>query len=334
MVRCDVNGINKIKNKLPFERGIIFLYDDSALLFTKSTENIQNCLTYFLENNTENSIFIDLKDRVKSYSYKEFNSSIEAFINELITIEKEKPLFNSKIKMWDDYHYLSINIDKPPYIKISESTLENFIYLGPFRNKFSLADIIDVFSELFKLPFCENETEPCHRLLEELCLGFCQNKLHDALPELLNRMLILPNKEVINKLLQECEICKEDLQFIKAEKLLNQISILKKYYKNILFAYTSNEINGDFKVNDFTLIIQNGMIKEIIGSEIYLEFSHQDLDFRKPNELLAFPKDEYDHRWIVFSFIYDTNPNLLEDIYMDNVVSIQESLHNYLVLKN
>ena len=324
-------SVREFKNKsgsVSQRIGLFFLYKDDKPMFIKSSENLRKFLTFYCDSDNENKNIQELSQQVDTIGYIEYDSLIQAFIEELIQVEKFRPQYNVMVKPWYDYLYLGVNFKNPPFMKISHDTLEDFYYIGPFRSSFVLNDILDTFADLFKLPRCESEDFPCERLQSQLCLGYCQNKLGEALPEVLNRLIMVPNKEAVQKLNMKHDEYLNELEFLKAEKLKSDILLLKKYYKNLLFSYTSYYITGEFKLNNYTLFIKEGLIDEIVAPNNYLKLHNKDLSYRKSNELLAFPKDEYDHRWIVFSFVYSTEPETIENLFMENVMELQKKIFN------
>jgi hypothetical protein len=138
---------------------------------------------------------------------------------------------------------------------------------------------------------------------------------------------MVPNRELIQKLNNQREELLNQLQIQKADVLSEQILLLKKYYKHLLFAYTSQFIDGDFQVNDFNITVQDGMIASqqltIDNSQLTAEFEVSGLHERRNNELLAYDKSEFDHRWIVFSFVYNTNPEMIESLFLESIEEIQ-----------
>ena len=308
--------------------GLFILNSGEKPLFVKSSENLRKFLLFYCDSEHENKNIQELSEQADNLNYIEYDSLLEAFIQELIWVDKVKPPYNSFIKPWYDYLYMGVTFDKPPYLKVSHDTLEDYYYIGPFRSSFILNDILDTFADLFRLPRCVDEEFPCERLQSQQCLGYCQNKLGEALPEVLNRLIMVPNKEAIQKLSLKHDELMNELEFLKAENLKNEILLLKKYYKNLLFSYTSYYIAGEFKLNDCTLFVKNGMIDEVVSPDGYLKLYHPELSYRRSNELLAFPKDEYDHRWIVFNFVYNTEPDVIEGLFMENVVELQKNIFN------
>ena len=333
MKNLKVKEFRSKLRSIPEAVGLFEISGNEKTLFVKSSENLRKFLLYYCDNEHENKNIQELSDLAESISYMEYDSLIEAFIHELIRVDKQKPAYNSLIKPWYDYLYLGVSFKEPPYLKISHDTLSDCYYIGPFRSSFVLNDILDTFAELFKLPRCIDENFPCDRLNGQQCLGYCQNKLGEALPEVLNRLIMVPNKEAIQRLNIKYDQHLNDLEFVKAENLKNDILLLKKYYKNLLFSYTSHYITGEYRINDSSVFIKNGLIEEVVSPDGYLKLIHPDLSYRRPNELLAFPKDEYDHRWIVYNFVYNTEPETIENLFMENVVELQKSIFSEINLE-
>ena len=325
MENIDINDFKKY-DRLPQGVGLFVLYDGQTPLFVKSSENLRRFAYLYCDSSSEDKNILDLSGRIQSVSFQEYGSLVEAFIDELVFIDRHNPPYNCMIKPWLDYHYLAVNIHKPPYLAISHTTIGDDIYIGPFRSSFTLNDMLDTFAEVFKLPRCESEHFPCERLSSGLCLGYCQNKLGEALPEMLNRLIIVPNQEAIHKLNEHYEALSDDLEFASAEVVGTYISLLKRYYKNLLFSYTSQFIFGDFKIGDTTIFVKEGMITEIVSKDRYVSLKHTDLSYRRRNEFLAVEKSEYDHRWIVWNFLYQTQPKLIEELFVDNIVELQKAM--------
>ena len=336
MKRIKYNDFLKKPNVLPLSAGFFAFYSGEQALFVKSTENLRRFVSLYCDKDNEDAGIKELVKQIDCIEYFANDVLIESLIEEILFIQKHEPPFNKIITPWYKYIYLGINIENPPYFKVCDDTIRDFLYLGPFRSAFALNDILDVFAELFKMPRCSCEIgdkiNGCERLYERLCLGFCQNKLGEVLPEMINKMMMLPNKELIDKLNFEYEALLNDLEFQKADTLKGQISLLKRYYKHILFFYTSQFIEGKFKVGKHELTIKDGMICEVGQAVCHSVQSvcHSGRmtvqSEKKKNELLAYEKSEFDHRWIVFSFLYDTQPQFIEKIFMENVVELQKDI--------
>jgi excinuclease UvrABC nuclease subunit len=325
MERFYYSCLLKNLNKIPTNTGVFVINDKEKPLFVKSTENLQRFIKVYSDKQTGDKNVQEMIDLIDSISYQESGALIEAFIEELVLIDKYQPCYNNRIKPWYNYIYLGVGFDKPPFLKVCQDTVADYYYIGPFRSSFVLNDILDIFADMFKIPRCENEDYPCERLTNEQCLGFCQNQLGEALPEMLNRLIMVPNKELILKLNTRYEALLNELEFAKADRLSEQISLLKRYYKNLMFAYTSQFISGEFKVGERRVVINKGLIEEIASEDIVINPLHNELD-RKNNELLAYDKSEYDHRWIVFDFVYNTEPEMIEGLFMDNIVKMQKKI--------
>ena len=343
MKKIIYKNFSKKREKIPQKAGLFIFYSSEQALFVKSTENLQKFIHFYCDEDNEDDSVHELVTQFEYIEYKENDILIENFIEEILFIREHNPPFNKIFKPWQKYIYLGINLDKLPYLKVSENTIEDFLFLGPFRSSFAVNDILDVFADLFKMPRCPTEFDflceedfnkeknKCERLLDSQCLGFCQNRLGEALPEMLNRMMMLPSKEIITKLNIEHEALLNDLEFNKADELLTQINLLKKYYKHVLFFYTSQFIEGEFQICDYKVFIKDGMIDFIENKAQRYDFGERDsmLDLRKNNEILAYDKSEFDHRWIVFSFLYDTQPNYLEQLFLENVIYLQKKVFGY-----
>jgi len=320
----EQNLLQKIKHTND-SIGVFQFLQQGKIIFVKCTDNLRKSIMIYSDTQHENSMIAELANQIDDIITQQYPLQIEAFINELFLIKKFNPEYNKRIKPWYNYSYLGIDLEQPPYFHITNDTIQDLYYIGPFRSSFILTDILDVFAELFKLPRCEHDY-PCERINLQQCLGFCHNKLGEALPELINRLLMVPNRELLNKLKEQQKLLFQELKFNEGELLGRQISLISRYYKNLIFSYISPYINGEFPLRNETIVIDQGMIKEIISENDYLEIKN-DLHIKKKNqEILAFDKSEYDHRWIVFNYFFHTDSQLIEHLFKENVVNIQKKL--------
>ena len=321
--------ILKEVDSIPQTIGYFVFYDGDVPRFVKSTENLQKFISLYFAKDIDNNSIYRLREDTNRVGYLETETLIEAFLHELKiknSILSKSNVSESvfEIKPWKEYSYLTINFDAPPFIKITDDTVGDDYYIGPFRSRFVMNDILDIFSDMFKLPRCADDNFPCERLSQELCLGFCQNKLIEALPEMLNRLMMVPNKELIQKLTVQHEDLLNLIQIQKADILAEQISLLKRYYKHLLFAYISQFLEGVFEVRDIKFEVSDGMIVQISGINLDLiSMQSSSLQQRRNCELLAYDKSEFDHRWIVFCFIYDTHPEKIEKMILESIEEIQ-----------
>ena len=303
MEKIYYKNLSKLIKHIPKSKGFFVLYNKEEALYVKSTENLNKFIALYTDKDSENESIVSISEQLERIEYLETNTLMEAFLEEQKIIDNFNPLFNKIIKPYYKYVYLGINYNNNPYFKVCDDTTEDYIYLGPFRSSFFINDVLDAFANLFKLPRCQDAGKTgCDRLHENLCLGFCQNRLGEALPNLINYMLLMPNKEIIDKLNEEHEIMLENLNYPMAENLKAQIDLLIKYYKHVLFFHTSKYIEGTFELKNQKIEINNGVLS-----------SYNKLidDYRKENEALAYDKSEFDHRWIIFDFIFNTNPDYL-----------------------
>jgi excinuclease UvrABC nuclease subunit len=359
MSRILIEDISHEIKSIPMTIGYFIFFCDELPLFIKSTENLQRFIAFYTEKGSDDTALIEMLNLTTTIMYFETETLVESLLIELICLQATQTRgntnstypssmeyfrYNSIIKPWYGYTYLSANFTNPPYLKITDDTTTDGYFIGPFRSSFVLNDTLDVFAELFKMPRCSSSYFPCERLVELSCLGFCQNQLIEALPEMINRMMMLPNKDLIQKLTQQHADLLDSLQFQKADNLSTQISILKKYYKYILFVYVSQFLDGKFEIRDFIFFVTDGLIVDIVRTskqdtysknlnnlininvDEYYCLTKPSLSQRSSNELLAYEKAELDHRWIVFNFVYDTKPEILEKLFLENIKEIQSKI--------
>ncbi len=201
---------------------------------------------------------------------------LEALLNE--NKLKLENVAGFKFDKFDNYVYLAVE-PKPPYISIKEDTQKNIFYVGPFRDRFFLLDALDSFQQFFG--------EPTFELIINSYLQVNQQNL----------------KELETKLNENME----NLDFIEAEKIKRFKKHIEKFYELIKFFLITKELNMKLQTCD----IKSGMIEKM-GNK---KFSIPKIEYRK-NELMAFNKDEFWERWIIFKHFQNEKTN--DEIYERN----------------
>ena len=161
------------EQNIPEQSGIFTFSDVKKKLYIGKTSNLKKSLNKILSLNPENEILFKLVSLTKKVSFTEYPSLFFALIEEKKLLDKFMPEHNVLLKLHLDYVYLGIDFAIVPYFKVVENTQENLYYLGPFRDRFFLYDLLDTMGELFQFPVCEDEKYPCQRLKNKKCYGWC-----------------------------------------------------------------------------------------------------------------------------------------------------------------
>lgn len=322
MKRIYLDQIKKDLLQIPAKSGIFICYSTEEIQFFKTTQNLNRFIDLYLVMETENPILLELRENCSFIEYQEIDSLFVCLIEEKLFIKEHQPYFNKLIKEWAEYSYLSFQWEQVPYIKISQDTIDDFIHIGPFRNEFFLQDVIDTFSNVYKLPHCDSEHYPCEKMEKDICAGYCVFDESNALKSILISFIMTPNFHILKDLKQNIEQYEDELNFSQAEELTKQVGIIESYYRQLLFLYCSRRINYEFNFLGYNLTIRSGLIAQIRKDEVSQTFSKEDLP--RDNELLAYNKDELNERWIIYTFIEKSNPEMIKSLYHSTVQEIQQ----------
>jgi len=146
MDRINKEKLNDVINTIPEGIGLFICYQQGEALFFKITENLRRFIDFYLLADTEDDRLLSLRHR---YDWLEFTSSKDLFtclIEEKFFFKQHQPVFNKRLREWENYAYLSLQWMEVPYIASSGDTLKNQIYIGPFRDSFFIQDVIDTFA--------------------------------------------------------------------------------------------------------------------------------------------------------------------------------------------
>jgi excinuclease UvrABC nuclease subunit len=226
------------EQNIPEQSGIFTFSDAEKKLYIGKTSNLKRTLSNILSLNSENEVLFKLVSLTEKVSFTEYPSLFSALIEEKKLLDKFQSEYNVLLKPHLDYVYLAIDFARVPYFKVVENTQENLYYLGPFRDRFLLYDLLDTMEELFQFPVCKDEKYPCQRLNDKICYGWCV-KDNTEIGKVIVDSYLQVNKKLTEELGEKKEELSKDLQFIKVEKLKKQITMIEKFYDQIKFLHTT-----------------------------------------------------------------------------------------------
>jgi len=219
------------------------------------------------------------------------------------------PLYQYQIHPWAEYVYLALNSHRYPFISIQEHTNDDWLYLGPFRNRFFLVDILDTLSRILKLPACETGEYPCEKWEQNLCRGWClalgdnsENNPEyplDKLESLLKETFLVPENGILELVQKEKDKYFNDLEFEKASLLDDEIELLNKYRNWLKFLIAAKHLNYNSKELD----IQKGRLTFCCFQGREYHFPIDNTEFRI-NETLALNLDSVDESKIIYDFLH------------------------------
>ena len=300
------------EQKIPSETGFFILSDDNKILYASKTTNLDKSIKQLFKVAKDDKNIFQLVSQTSEIAFEEHSSIFSALVHQKKVENSSHPEFNSIIKPFDEYVYLGFDFNEPPYIKVVEDTQQNRFYIGPFKDRFFLFDLLDAMAELFQFPLCPDEKPyPCERYKHDKCSGWCIKEKHDTYSKVI-LMYIDPTREFLSFKQKEYNDLYNDLQFEKAEKLKSKIQLITKYFEYLKFFKITKELNLEFTDNDQTYIIKDGRIGGLIENSKREEFPLVSVEFRE-NELLAFNKDQLAERWIVYNQLINCNDKIILD---------------------
>jgi excinuclease UvrABC nuclease subunit len=312
------------EQNIPEQSGIFTFSDVEKKLYIGKTSNLKKSLNNIFSLNPENEILFKLVSLTKKISFTEYPSLFLALIEKKKLLDKSLPEYNILLKPHHDYVYLGIDFATVPYFKVVENTQENLYYLGPFRDRFFLYDLLDTMGELFQFPVCEDEKYPCQRLKDKKCYGWCV-KDNTEIGKVIVDSYLQVNKKVTEKLKVKEEELSKDLQFIKVEQLKKQITMIEKFYNQIKFMHSTKNLDMKLNTEETTITINKGIISEIKEDSTFFHFSIISPQYRD-NELLAFDKEQLSERWIIYSHLQKNRKKYLDKIYKNSVSEMIKKL--------
>ncbi len=322
MKRIYIEHIKSDLLQIPNKSGIFICYSADTILFFKTTQNLNRFIDIYLVMDTENPVILQLRENCSFVEYQEIDSLFACMIEEKLFIKEHQPYFNQVIKEWSDYSYLSFHWKQAPFIKISHHTIDDYIHIGPFRNEFFIQDVIDTFSNVYKLPHCDSEQYPCEKMEKDICAGYCVFDENTELRSILISLVMTPNYSVLKDLKQNVDSFEDELNFLQAEELSKQVGIIESYYRQLLFLYCSRRIEFELNFSGYTISIHSGLITKIEKEGSLITFEKEDMP--RLNEQLAYNKDELNERWIIYSYLESNHQEMIKSLFHSTVQDIQQ----------
>lgn len=300
---------NQFLSNLPEENGVICFWKGSELLYSTFTVNLRYTLRLLFARQEEDENIKDLLSQAELLEIEETNSGLDALMRDIQLKSRQEVTFSQRIQLWKNYVYLAINPAEFPFVKIAEYSDEDWFYIGPFRSRFFLADVIELMQKLLKLPFCEVKEGPCEKAGEEMCREWCslikvelnrreEEAKHpnlEKLDALLKEAYVHPDNKLIDLISREKQKYDNKLEFTKGDFLNSDLKLLTRYREWLIFLYQIKNLN---KVTENVVIKGGQLIRFKIGTQLY-EKPYIHVKYR-PNEILALNKNLLDEARILY----------------------------------
>lgn len=297
-------------DRLPEESGVVSFHQGQHLLYVTETVNLKYTVRRLSNGRKEDPEVADLFNQADTVSVEQSETGLDAVIRKKLLLEKGSAEFNQRVQLWKHYSYLAVNPAEFPFVKITEFTDGDWFYLGPFRSRFFMMDVLELTQRLLKVPYCEVKSGPCDKLDDNLCRGWCELIRAEAekpaagageqpqlqkLDALLKEAFVHADNGLLDLLLNEKRKYEEDLQFAKADLLKNNIAILQRYKDWLIFLYKIKNLNF---ATDKVSVKGGQLIRFKAGGKDHL-CSYVNIAYR-PNEALALNKNLVDEARILY----------------------------------
>jgi excinuclease UvrABC nuclease subunit len=296
--------------KLHEDTGVIAFHQGQDLLFATETVNLRFTTAKLLSLKDDDNAISELFSLAETVSIQSTATGTDAIIQKKLLLEHAPAEGQLNIQLWKDYVYLAINPGEFPFIKITEYTEEDWFYIGPFRSRFFLTDLMGLMSRLLKLPNCDVKSGSCEKYDDGRCRGWCvlinsesgqtsEEKAEQPnlqkLDALLKEAFVHPDNSLMDMIAKEKQKYEDNLEFAKAELLKPEIDLLKRYKEWLIFLYkikTLNYVTNKVSVKNGQLVVFKADGKEHANPYISIPY--------RTNEVLAINKNMLDEARILY----------------------------------
>ena len=304
------NSDCKLPDSLPESEGLIVFYKGQEALYATETMNLKHTLSLLKALRESDSDIIELFGLAEYIQLEPAGNGLEALIKMKLLLSRTEPVLNARISLWKHYVYLAINPAEFPFVKATEFTDEDWFYLGPFRSRFYLYDLMELMQKLLKLPHCEVKQGPCEKLDDGRCRGWCllikteaESTAEDKeeqpnlqkLDALLKEAYVHVDNGLLELLQQEKDKYENDLEFARADAFSDNISLLKRYREWLTFLYKVKNLNF---VKD-KISVKGGQLIHFKAEGREYNLPYVNVRYRS-NELLALNKNLLDEARILY----------------------------------
>lgn len=298
------SGLDKVLEGLPDSWGVFAFYRQDECLYYCKSGNLRFRLLGMYQRKDSDSLLSELFLEADTISFNVYAEPLMALIDEKVFLSKHSSLFQQRLWVWKAYPYLAFNAYQYPFIKVCDQPNDDWQYIGPFRSRFFLADVIDTYAKLLKIPNCDGASYPCDRRQNGTCNAYCLaleegngNDL-DKLDCLLKEAFVHPNNGILELVQKEKQRYFDELAFDKVDLLNDETELLAKYRDWLSFLYVAK----DLEYEDELCQIKDGLLHSAVFRGKSYRFTHNKTEYRT-NEALALNKEQVDECRILYSYI-------------------------------
>lgn len=318
-----INISDKLKNKLntaPKKPGIYKMLDSKGnVIYVGKSKMLNKRVKTYFSNNPKWEKVSKMVPLIDDIEYIVTDTHLEARLLECSLIKSIKPIFNSQMKHDRGYVYLKLeNYNKYRALSVIDSREESTY--GPFRRKFHLNEIINIFKNLYPIKKASNSYEFEYHLfpvtLNKDMFNENRNSLKEILSDYSKANLFI--NELENKMRREASLNNFEMASLYKDIINNVnyiINSINKYNElarhNILLTIPIEE---GYKL----FYISKGKIKK---KEIYEKMTQTDIEVFSETALTS-TEDNYD--------LDEKSLMDFKDIVYSEIISLPESMVKYI----
>ena len=277
------------KLDIPENPGVYLMKKNSKVIYVGKAKNLKNRVSSYFNREHESEKTRELVKNIEDIEFIICNSELDALVLENNLIKKYTPKYNILLKDEKTYPYIRISKENFPNIKIIRTTkaldTKSGLYFGPYP--FGAWNLKKALVKIFKIRDCERDMNkiyprPCLKYFMKMCPGPCTYKdiflEYNGQVERVKNLLKGKEKEVIASLKKDMEKAAEDMRFVEAINLREQIKEVESAVVNQVTEY-GKELDEDIflmqkegeKVFICVLNVRDGKILGKISTHIDLK---------------------------------------------------------------
>ncbi|NNE38177.1 MAG: excinuclease ABC subunit UvrC [Gammaproteobacteria bacterium] len=233
--------LKKFAKTLPDKPGIYQMINSSGkVIYVGKAKNLKNRVLSYFNVTQESPKTLAMINKVSDINFVVTNSEPDALLLESNLIKELRPRYN--ITFRDDksypYLYLTSKSDYPRLSFYRGSRKGPGRYFGPYPNAGASRRTLNIVQKLFKLRQCDDaffkhRNRPCLQYQIDRCSAPCVNLISkkDYAKDIQLATLFMEgkNEKVMDSLTTQMESDAADLEYEKAAKIRNQISLLRTF---------------------------------------------------------------------------------------------------------
>ncbi|MBW6513996.1 MAG: hypothetical protein K0B87_04490 [Candidatus Syntrophosphaera sp.] len=300
---------NCCRENVEFPQGWAFFafLKEGQALWCGYTANLARRLDFVRRKAEEDNVYAEMSSQADTLKFSSCERAIDALIRHKIHLQKQHPQYQQALDASSNYVYLALGANRFPFVSVQSHTNDDWTYLGPWRSRFFLVDVMDSLSRILKIPFCEKESFPCEKLDSGRCRGWCLALEEDALEaeipnlekldSLLKEAYLHPNNGILEMLGREKDKYFNSLEFEKADLLNDEYDNLARYRDWLNFLYVTKSLS--FETDE--LAVERGLLRWCRFQSEEYNFPIMDTQYRD-NEKLALNLQDLDEARLIYEY--------------------------------